>query len=186
MSALNPSLDNSFSDKKLRNPPHTRYYKAKTSELADAVFCQKSNNMPRYKSLKSVAHNFGQSFISLLNYMEDDYFMEHLARQARKTGCHRLNIAILKNYAAPPELLTDPIKQSIEHCNNWFPTFVEDCGSSMAFIHSAIMTIEFDFEITRANRILTKILESPFTCEVVIVDDRNNEYKYLHKEWWTL
>jgi hypothetical protein len=40
----------------------------------------------KYKNLKSVAHNFGHSFTSDMNYAEDDFVMSHLARSAIRTG----------------------------------------------------------------------------------------------------
>lgn len=52
--------------------------------------------MTSHKPLKSVSHNFGHSFISLMNYINDDYFMGHLLNQARKTKCNKLNVDILK------------------------------------------------------------------------------------------
>jgi hypothetical protein len=42
--------------------------------------------MPRFKVLKSVAHNIGHSFTSLMNYSRDDYSMGHILRFARETG----------------------------------------------------------------------------------------------------
>jgi hypothetical protein len=46
--------------------------------------------MSRYKVLKSVAHNIGHSFTSLMNYADDDYAMGHLLRFARRSGCNTL------------------------------------------------------------------------------------------------
>lgn len=140
--------------------------------------------MTSRKPLKSVSHNFEHSFISLMNYIDDDYFMGHLLKQARKTKCNKLTIDILRNEAEPTELLTDKIKSSIENWNKWFPTLVESSGSTMNFVSSATMTIEFDLQQTRPYASNSDYLESPFTCEIIIVDDRNKEYKHKHEGWW--
>ena len=140
--------------------------------------------MPSHKPLKSVSHNFGHSFISLMNYINDDYFMGHLLKQARKTKCNKLTVDILKNIAEPTLLLTDQIRQSIEHWNKWFPTLVESSGSTMDYISSSTMTIEFDLLQTRPYPSDNRITENPFTCEIVIVDDRGKEYKHKHEGWW--
>jgi len=140
--------------------------------------------MTSHKPLKSVSHNFGHSFISLMNYINDDYFMGHLLKQAHKTKCSKLTVDILKNIVEPSELLTDQIKSSIEHWNKWFPILVETSGSTMDFISSATMTIEFDLRQTRPYASNFDYLESPFTCEITIVDDRNKEYKHKHEGWW--
>lgn len=69
--------------------------------------------MTSHKPLKSVSHNFGHSFISLMNFINDDYFMGHLLKQARQTNINKLTVDILKNVAEPTELLTRKIKTSI-------------------------------------------------------------------------
>jgi ABC-type bacteriocin/lantibiotic exporter with double-glycine peptidase domain len=140
--------------------------------------------MTSHKPLKSVSHNFGHSFISLMNYINDDYFMGHLLKQACKTKCNKLTVDILKNIAEPTDLLTDQIKSSIEHWNKWFPTLVENSGSTMDFVSSATMTIEFDLQQLRPYAGNSDYFESPFTCEIVIIDDRNKEYKHKHEGWW--
>jgi hypothetical protein len=140
--------------------------------------------MKSHKPLKSISHNFGHSFISLMNYINDDYFMGHLLKQARKTNCCVLTVDILKNLAEPTELLTDQIKQSIEHWNKWFPRLVESSGSTIDFIRSAKMTIKFDLQKTRPYAGNKEYLESPFICEIVIIDDRQKEYKRKHEGWW--
>ncbi len=140
--------------------------------------------MTSHKPLKSVAHNFGHSFISLMNYINDDYFMGHLLTQARKINCSKLTINIIKNIAEPTELLTTPIKQSIEYWNKWFPELVESSGSTIDFVNSAIMTIEFDLKQSRPYSGNKDYLESPFVCEVVIIDDRKKKYKTKHEGWW--
>jgi hypothetical protein len=140
--------------------------------------------MTSHKPLKSVSHNFGHSFISLMNYINDDYFMGHLLKQARKTKLSKLTVDIIRNIAEPTELLTDQIKSSIKHWNKWFPTLVESSGSTMDFVSSATMTIEFDLQQTRPYSSNSEYLESPFTCEIIIVDDRNKEYKHKHEGWW--
>ena len=140
--------------------------------------------MTSHKPLKSVSHNFGHSFISLMNYINDDYLLGHLLKQARLTNINKLTVDILKNIAEPTELLNRQIKSSIEHWNIWFPTLVESSGSTMDFVSSAIMTIEFDLQQTRLYSGDAKYLESPFACEIVIIDDRGKEYKHRHEGWW--
>lgn len=140
--------------------------------------------MTSHKPLKSVSHNFGHSFISLMNYINDDYFMGHLLKQARKTKCNKLSVDILRNRAEPIELLTNQIKSSIEHWNKWFPTLVESSGSTMDYVSSATMTIEFDLQQTRPYPVNTGYIESPFECEIVITDERGKEYRHKHEGWW--
>lgn len=140
--------------------------------------------MASHKPLKSVSHNFGHSFISLMNYVKDDYTLGHLLNQARQTNINKLTVDILKKLAEPTELLTPEIKSSIERWNKWFPTLVESSGSTMEFVNSATMTIEFDLQKIRPYNNNSDLLESPFICEIVIIDDRGKEYKHKHEGWW--
>jgi len=73
--------------------------------------------------------------------------------------------------------------KSIEYWNQWFPTLVENSGSSMEFIKSANLIIEFDINQERINPKF-KIIENPFFCEIEIIDDRNKIYKSRHENWW--
>ena len=140
--------------------------------------------MTSHKPLKSVSHNFGHSFISLMNYVNDDYFLGHLLKQARKTTLNKLTIDVLQNTAKPTELLTEEIRTSIERWNKWFPSLIESSGSTMDFVSSAIMTVEFDLNQTRPYVNNNQFIESPFICEIVITDDRGKVYKHKHKGWW--
>ena len=141
--------------------------------------------MTSHKPLKSISHNFGHSFISLMNYVKDDYILGHLLNQARQTKLNRLTVDILKNVAEPKELLTNEIKSSIEHWNKWFPILVKNSGSTMDFVSSVTMIIEFDLQQTRRPYTnIVNCIESPFICEIVIIDDRGKEYKHKHEGWW--
>ena len=119
-----------------------------------------------------------------MNYINDDYFLGHLLTQSRKTKCNKLTVDILRNIAEPTELLTEEIKSSIEKWNKWFPSLVESSGSTMNFVSSATMEIEFDLEQTLPYSTDGRILQSPFTCEITIIDDRGKLYKNKHEGWW--
>ncbi len=143
---------------------------------------QTTDKMISHKPLRSVSHNFGHSFISLMNYINDDYFLGHLLRQARKTKLNKLTVDILNDNAEPKGLLTSEIRTSIKHYCDWFPTLVTGSGSTMDYVTSATMTIEFDLGTSRPyNDTLT---ENPFSCDIVIVDDRGKEYRHRHEGWW--
>jgi hypothetical protein len=140
--------------------------------------------MPSHKPLKSVSHNFGHSFISLMNYINDDYFLGHLLKQARATNLNRLVVDILNNTAKPEELLTEPVRISIDSWNKRFPDLVESSGSTMEFVKQAAMVIEFDLQKQRAYAGNNSLLENPFSCEISIIDDRGKVYKHRHEGWW--
>ena len=119
-----------------------------------------------------------------MNYVNDDYFLGHLQKQIRNTNECKLKIDILKNNAEPKILLTKEVKTSIENWTKWFPSLVEKGGSTMEFISSAIMTIEFDLEKSRPYLGNQDYMENPFICEIIIIDDRGKTYKQRQEGWW--
>jgi hypothetical protein len=140
--------------------------------------------MKSHKPLKAISHNFGHSFISLMNYINDDYFLGHLLKQAKKTNCNRLEVDIINQVATPEVLLSKPIRDSIKYWTEWFPNLVETTGSTMGFVNSASVTIEFDLTKSRPYPHDGNLTENPFWCEVKIIDDRGKEYSKRHEGWW--
>ena len=140
--------------------------------------------MPSHKVLKSVSHNFGHSFVSFMNYMETDYFLGLLQAEMQKNELNRLEVDILNNESQPKELLTRKIQNSINYWNKWFPELVESSKSSMKFVKSAKMVIEFDLTQSRLYSLNNKFTENPYICEITIIDDNGKEYKKEQKGWW--
>ncbi len=56
--------------------------------------------MASYKVLKSVTHNVGASFTSLMNYREEDYVMGHILRRALDVGIGRIDVNLLSGVGA--------------------------------------------------------------------------------------
>lgn len=140
--------------------------------------------MPSYKVLTSIAHNFGHSFTSLMNYRADDYVMGHLLRTARQTGEPKLRVDILAAKASPDALLIPPVQGSIhDHCLR-FPELVARQGSDIALIGSAVMEISFDLGRRRPVPDNPRFEESPYTCRVEIVDNRGKPWLAELRDWW--
>ena len=141
--------------------------------------------MASHKPLKSVSHNFGHSFVSLMNYIEDDYFLGHLLKQVKKTKLNRLEIDVLNQIVNPKELLTKPISDSIGYWIKWFPTLVETSKTKLDFVNSVKVTIEFDLSKTQTDpEGYMPLAGSPYFCEVIIIDDKGKEYKSIQSDWW--
>jgi hypothetical protein len=90
--------------------------------------------MARYKVLKSVAHNIGHSFTSLMNYADDDYVMGHILRFARNTGTDTLTIDFVKGEAGPPELLAEPLSEIPVRYTRFFWDMVDRHGSERSCV----------------------------------------------------
>ncbi len=137
--------------------------------------------MARYKVLKSVAHNIGQSFTSLMNYAGDDHVMGHVLRLARQTGCDTLAIDLVAGYAEPAELLQEPISKIPARYSRMFWSLVERHGSNRSFVKAATLVLRYDLHTQRPLHRNENIIESPYTCDVRITDDRGQDYtSHLH------
>lgn len=139
--------------------------------------------MARYKVLRSVAHSFGHSFASALNYWEGDYALGHLLRAARRTRQPSLKLDILSGKPSPAELLTPGIRASLTRYTHWFPKLVVSHKTQMIFLASATMEITFDLSQERMSR-YSSVVASPYVCRVVIVDDRGVEWAAEQRGWW--
>jgi hypothetical protein len=140
--------------------------------------------MARYKVLKSVAHNFGHSFTSLMNYADDDYVMGHILRLARATGRDTLTMDLVKGEAGPPELLAEPISELPARETKWFWHLVKVHGSDRSLVQSATLTLRFDIAIQRPHQSAPQFVESPYSCDVRITDTRGKDYVAHFDGWW--
>jgi len=140
--------------------------------------------MARYKVLKSVAHNIGHSFTSLMNYAGDDYVMGHILRFARHTGQTSMIIDFVKEEAGPPELLAPPISQVPSQYTKWFWRMVELEGADRVLIERATLTLRYDIAVQRPARLAPQHTESPYSCDVRITDIRGKDYVAHFDGWW--
>ena len=107
--------------------------------------------MARYKVLKSVAHNIGHSFTSLMNYADDDYVMGHILRFARSPGRDTLTLDFARREAGPPELLAPPISEVPARYTEWFWDLVQRHGSDRSLVQSATLTLRYDIATKRSQ-----------------------------------
>ena len=140
--------------------------------------------MPRYKVLKSVAHNIGHSFTSLMNYADDDYVMGHFLRLARKTGRESLHIDFVQNTAEPKELLVEPVSEVPQRYTKFFWDMVKRQGSDRSCVEIATLELRFDTKTERERRGQPEFVESPYVCDVHIRDSRGKDYVAQFSGWW--
>jgi hypothetical protein len=139
--------------------------------------------MPRVKVLKGVAHNLGASFTSLMNYSDDDYSMGHILRFARDSGIGTLTIDLLTGQGTPTSLLREPITGLPNWYSKMFLRLLESAGSDRELVQSATLTLIYDLQHSRPSPIEGE-QQSPFTCDVSIVDTRGKNYSAHFDGWW--
>ncbi|HMG86279.1 MAG TPA: hypothetical protein VK574_11060 [Terracidiphilus sp.] len=139
--------------------------------------------MPRFKVLKGVAHNVGDSFTSLMNYSIDDYSMGHILRLARQTELDTLTIDFITEKGQPAALLCDPISELPRRYSKMFWDLVARSGSDRSLVQSATLTLKYDLQSSRPGP-LQETTQSPYTCEVSILDIRGKSYSACFSGWW--
>lgn len=139
--------------------------------------------MPRFKVLKSVAHNIGHSFTSPMDYAVDDYSMGHILRFARETGINALTIDLLTGHGTPASLLREPISGLPEWYSKMFLKIVQSSGSDRELLQSATLTLVYDLQRSKPGPIPDEP-QSPFNCDVSIVDIRGKSYAAHFDGWW--
>jgi hypothetical protein len=139
--------------------------------------------MAKVKVLKGVAHNIGSSFTSLMNYAGDDYSMGHILRFARESGIDTLTIDLLNERGEPALLLQEPISGLPSWYSKMFVRLVESAGSNRELVRSAILKVAYDLRRTRPSPIPSEP-QSPYVCDVSIVDIRGKEYAAHFDGWW--
>ena len=139
--------------------------------------------MPKTKVLRGVAHNVGSSFTSLMNYAEDDYSLGHILRFARESGIDTLKIDLLTGQGSPASLLKAPVARLPDWYSKMFLRLVQSAGSDRDLIRSATLQLSYDLQRIRQSPIPGEP-QSPYTCDVLIVDYRGREYEAHFSGWW--
>ncbi len=126
-----------------------------------------------YKVLNSIAHNFGQSYVSSMSYSENDYTMGHILKYARLTGAPIFNINILNGMTEPVLPIDTKIYRIFKESPKNLKYFIDAEGASIESIKQAQMILSFDLSITKPHELNPDILETPYTLKVNITDDRD-------------
>lgn len=138
----------------------------------------------KYKVIRAAAHNFGHSFVSLMNWAGDDYTMNHLARAVVASGATEFTVDLLTGAAQPTSLLTPAVAKSVQNHVRWFPNHLAGEGVEMQHIRRATMMIRFKLQGTDAGLGRRPPWSVPFECVVAIEDDRGKVHVgEVHDVW---
>jgi hypothetical protein len=138
----------------------------------------------KYKVIKSAAHNFGHSFVSLMNYRGDDYVMSHLARLVVETGQTELSVDLLSGRGAPSTLLWGPIRASVAAYMKWLPTLLGSHQIDPSILRSATMKLIFRPKDRYPIAGFAGAWGIPFECVVTLGDDRGEVHEGRVRDVW--
>ena len=75
----------------------------------------------KYKNIKSMLHNFGHSFCSLMNYVDGEYIIDILPDVIRKADGHEIHILFPSGDIVPAVSCPKKLRKSIYYYVDWLP-----------------------------------------------------------------
>ncbi len=153
-----------------------------TRHSAGLLSCQRM----KYRTIKSVAHNFADSFASTLNYVDEDYVLSYLARRARDTGKDQLVVDLITGVASPVELACAPVADAINRRVEWFPKLLQQEGVERGAVRHALMTVRMDIAHCSEPKPYYnyRTAELPIVVAVRITDNRGIEHAGKVEKLW--
>ena len=88
----------------------------------------------KYKNISSAIHNFGHSFVSDMNYVDDDFIINDLSKIHRKD--QDIKIDWLTGEFEPTLMITERISKSISHYNQSLGEHLKSQGVELAKLTS--------------------------------------------------
>lgn len=136
------------------------------------------------KSLRSVGHNLAHSYLSMVNYDEGNYIVEHIYIIAKETK--RTNIKIdVKNMIIEPEEYSIPVlRRSLLYLKENFARLLASEKLSINEINNAIIYIDFDLSKTQLSKSVPSLELPSYNTNVEIVDVNSKKHSASVVEWW--
>jgi len=132
--------------------------------------------LAKLKLLKSIGHNTVHSYLSLMNYVEDDYMINYLHKHAKANDTASINIDILNQVITPVATSHSIITESLFDLRTDFLRLLDGAGLNVNDLVSA--TVNLEFIKTNEN------IGRHYNCSVKIVDKNQKVHSISVKEWW--
>ena len=140
--------------------------------------------MPKLKVLKSVAHNLAHSYLSLMNYIDNEYTVERLFQIAKNSGENQIYIDVLNKVIRPEIYNTPEIQKSLIYMEKSFDSLINPEKITRDHIKSVEIKITFHLDQTRPSETV-KGLELPsYDCISEITDINGKVHSKSVVEWW--
>lgn len=134
--------------------------------------------MPKYKVLKSVAHNLAHSYFSLMHYVDGNYIMEHLFKVVREEKINEFTIDVIHMRIEPEIFMTATIRESLPKLNNFAIHLLEPNQFKLSDLESFKIKVKYDFDKTKDE------IHHVYELKAIIVDKNMKEHIAYVQEWW--
>lgn len=78
----------------------------------------------KYKHIDAMLHNFGHSFVSLMNYVDDQYILDVLPELASRSPGYEIDINFANGNVSPPGEYPAVLHKSISYWKDWLPKHI--------------------------------------------------------------
>lgn len=116
----------------------------------------------KYKHIPSMAHNFGHSFVSFMNYVDGIHIVDEIHRILRQTH-EPLHINFLQGVITPEQARSDLLARSVKNYQTGFPNHALSQNVNPACI------LQFDLSIMPTR--------TGINVRVNLQDDRGERYQ---------
>lgn len=151
--------------------------------------------MVKYKNLKSAAHNWAHSFLSLFNFYANTFCIQELLECARISKAQVLEIDVLTGKVTPEDLPNSVLKEFLSHIPQRFDEILESQQCSREMLRSVILTIKFDWvsdipdlEEVSPGHYFADFIKKPepiyYDALITLTDIRGKQYTSKIPEWW--
>ena len=140
--------------------------------------------MASHKVLRSVAHNLGHSYLSLMNWRGENYVVEHLYQRAKSTGESEVRIDALAGTIEPPAFQIPVLLESVAGLRGAVARMVQTGGAALDLVSSVRMVIRFDLHARKYSDRVPDVELAVYDCTVEILDERGKQHVATVKEWW--
>ena len=147
--------------------------------------------MAKYKNIKSVIHNWTDSFLSIENYSEQSYFSQVLFEAASKCTAKKVVINILTSDISPKNVLTPSVSEFTKYCPWSFAKLLASQNVEPSMVSSARLEVEYDFDAPLGDTTgysFSNPESAPqaikYRATAIAIDNRGVEHSANVKEWW--
>ena len=123
----------------------------------------------KYKNIDSALHNFGQSFMSLMNYMDDGYVVDDVL-QIVKAPPHEFSINFSTGEINPPGEHTARLLRSTKRYREDLPKHLE--------------RHRIDPEVVKEVRLVHRLTRQGYETTMLASDDRGKNHSVEVKLSW--
>jgi hypothetical protein len=143
--------------------------------------------VPKYKNIKSVAHNLGHSFLSDMNlagtWPAIVMVPDVIYQAARASEASLVRIDFFRGTVEPAAVATDLVREAVGHYARGLPSLLESQSVLPTMVTGAELTLHFDFDASRPARYVVGREVPAVECVVTLTDDRGIVHEGRPSHW---